>query len=128
MRRLIVTQVCIVLASAVAVFWLGSWPYVVSAGLGGGIALANVFLMARRLRAAADAAGKGGSGAIQLHAGAVERFIFTLGFFALGLGYWALPAAPMLAVFALAQGAYFIANFSEATLWDGMSRLRSKAT
>lgn len=128
MRRLLATQGSIILACAVAAFWLGNWPYVASAFFGGGIALANVFLMARRLRASADAAGQGGSGAIQLHIGAVERFIFTLGAFALGLGYLSLPPAPILAVFTLAQGAYFIANFSEATLWGGVGRLRSKAT
>ncbi|HEC14738.1 MAG TPA: hypothetical protein ENI72_03170 [Rhodospirillales bacterium] len=125
--RLIAIQSCIVLASSIAVFWLGSWPYVVSAFFGGGIALVNVLLMARRLRAAAKAAGQGGYGVIQLQAGAVERFVFTLGAFALGFGYWALPPAPMLAVFALAQGAFFIANFSEATLLDATSHLRSKA-
>ncbi len=58
----------------------------------------------RRMQAAANVAP--GKEVVVFYAAAVQRFIFTLGFFLLGMGWLELPPVPMVIAFALAHLGY----------------------
>lgn len=107
MKTVILWQVPLILATSIIAGWLNGWMAAASAGFGGSIALANVLLMAWRLRSAGTAAD---STPVSFYLGAVERFAFTLSAFAFGMGYLELPPLPMLFAFGLAQIAYVVAQ------------------
>lgn len=125
MATLIIAQACLVLTSALVANWLGDWLDVAAAFFGGGIAVVNVLLLARRLLSGLRVADQANAAAFQLYFGAIERFVLTIAGFALGLGALGLPAVSMLATFALAQTSYFIAVRSDAALGGGKSSMHS---
>lgn len=83
-----------------------------SALYGGAIVLFNGWITQRRLRAAQELAKIApGREVTTLYLAAIQRFIFTLIFFALGMGWLELDPIPMLITFGLAQLGYFISGF-----------------
>jgi ATP synthase protein I len=81
-----------------------------SALYGGGVALANALLLARRVERASELARDGAQrGVYSLYFGAVQRFVFVLVSLGIGLGLLRLDPLPLLALFAIAQLAYLIA-------------------
>lgn len=80
---------------------------------GGLIVMINVWMMNRRVRAAAQLAQVANGKEIRvLYVAAVQRFVLTLVWFILGMGWLSLPPIPMLIAFALAQTGYFIGGLS----------------
>lgn len=75
---------------------------------GGGIAMFSVWLTHRRLQTAAQIAriAPGKEIAI-LYIAAIQRFVFTIILFILGMWWLQLPPLPMLVTFAGAQIGYF---------------------
>ena len=69
---------------------------------GGCMVMFNVWLMNRRLQMAAKIAKVAPNEEIRVfYAAAVQRFIFTLGFFLLGMGWFELPPLPMIIAFSI---------------------------
>ncbi|MEN8218735.1 MAG: ATP synthase subunit I [Pseudomonadota bacterium] len=89
-----------------------AWAFYASDGLlaaqaalyGGCIVMFNVWLTNRRMQTAAETAP--GNEIIIFYLAAVQRFIFTLGFFILGMGWLELPPVPMVIAFAGAHLGY----------------------
>jgi len=107
-RNILSIQVLLATVAALIVFgWQREMELALAALYGGGIAIVNTLLLARRTsRAAVLAEGNLKWSALTLYAGMLERLIFTGVAFAVGLGTLALPPVPLLAVFAGAQLAY----------------------
>lgn len=75
---------------------------------GGGIAMFSVWLTHRRLQTAAQIAQVApGKEIAILYIAAVQRFVFTLILFILGMWWLQLPPLPVLLTFAAAQVGYF---------------------
>jgi len=85
-----------------------------SALYGGCIALFNVWMMNRRVHtAAAIAKISPGSEVRILYMAAIQRFIFTIVFFIVGLKFLELLPVPLLIAFAIAQIGYFFKGRSD---------------
>ncbi len=74
-----------------------------SALFGGFIVMFNVWITNRRIRSAAE---KPGTEVRIFYLVAMQRFIFTLSFFIIGMGLLNLPPVPMLVAFAVAHLGY----------------------
>lgn len=75
---------------------------------GGCIAMFNVWLTQRRLHAAAQIAQiSPGNEVVVLYIAAVQRFVFTIAFFILGMWWLQFPPLPILVTFTAAQVGYF---------------------
>ena len=78
---------------------------------GGAVAIANTILLSRRLDSASSMAEENPDGGVMtLYAGVIQRFVFVLGMFAVGMGLLKLNPMPLVAAFALAQLAYIISG------------------
>jgi len=85
-----------------------------SALYGGCIALFNVWMMNRRVHVAAEVAKVSpGSEVRILYVAAVQRFVFTIIFFVVGLKFLTLLPVPLLIAFAVAQLGYFFKGKSD---------------
>ena len=79
------------------------------AAYGGAVAIANSILLSRRLLIAGEMAEESPEqGVLQLYLGVVQRFIFVLVMFGVGMGVLKLLPPPMLGTFAVAQLAFMI--------------------
>jgi len=82
-----------------------------SALYGGCIVMFNVWITNRRLQSAANIAKVApGKEVLVFYIAAVQRFLFTLGFFILGMGWLELPPIPMVATFAIAHLGYLVSG------------------
>jgi ATP synthase protein I len=104
MSRVFIAQILLILAVAIAYLALAGIPQAKSALYGGAIALANTWLLARRMAQLGALVTQGSQrGTVLLYFGALQRFALTLGLLILGLGGLKLAPVPMIAAFALAQ-------------------------
>lgn len=115
LRRLLIAQVVLTLAAALLMYyWRAPTTGIVLAALyGGGIALVDSLLLAWRTRRAAEraSAGEGQLQVISLLGGAVERFVFTLAAFGLGMAVLELDPVALIAGFACAEMGYLGAAY-----------------
>ncbi|MDM8567644.1 ATP synthase subunit I [Candidatus Halobeggiatoa sp. HSG11] len=81
-----------------------------SALFGGFIVMFNVWMMNRRIRLAARV-DKPGNEVRIFYIAAMQRFIFTLSFFVIGMGLLSFPPIPMLVAFAIAHLGYLAGQF-----------------
>ena len=82
---------------------------VMSSLFGGTVAIVNTLLLSTRLTSAAKMADDNPDGGVlTLYLGVVQRFIFVLVMFGVGMGVLKLSPPAMLGTFALAQLAYMI--------------------
>ena len=110
MRKLLLTQLFLVALVAGGSYLQVGRSAAQAALFGGCIALVNTLLLGWRVRNAGQRAEQSGArGALTLYLGAVERFVFTLLAFIVGMGMMKLPPLPMLVAFAVAQLGYWIA-------------------
>jgi len=116
MRKLLLTQFFLVVLVAVGSYLHGGRWAAQAALFGGCIAFVNTLLLAWRVRNAGQRAERSGSrAAFTLYLGAVERFVFTLLAFIVGMGMLKLPPLPMLVAFAAAQLGYWIVAAREGS-------------
>jgi ATP synthase protein I len=109
MQKLLIVQIAIV-AVVAGFFALRGSDAVLAALYGGAIALGNSMLLGRRAaRLAAPTTEDGRRAVMSLYFGAVERFVFTLGAMAIGMGFLKLDPVGLLAAFAAAQIGYMVA-------------------
>ncbi|MEE9352398.1 MAG: ATP synthase subunit I [Thiotrichaceae bacterium] len=109
MRSLIIIQIILILVSATAfVYYMGEvamWGSL----FGGAVAIVNTLLLSWRLESAAGMADDNPDGGVlTLYLGVIQRFIFVLVMFGVGMGVLKLNPPAMLGTFALAQLAYMI--------------------
>lgn len=82
---------------------------------GGCMVMFNVWMTDRRMQAAAKIAKIApGKEVMVFYIAAVQRFIFTLGFFILGIGWLELPPVPIVITFAVVHLGY---------LFNGQSKM-----
>lgn len=107
LRNIIIAQLIITAAVAVAALaWQGK-AAALSALFGGAIVLLNSLLLARRVRRAGRL--EGSSVAVSMYAGAVQRFVLAAAGFVIGMGLLKLAPLPLLTAFAATQFAYVFA-------------------
>ncbi|MEK8018620.1 MAG: ATP synthase subunit I [Candidatus Parabeggiatoa sp.] len=97
------------LVAAVAwAFYIYQGQFAAQAALYGGcIVMFNVWMTHRRLQAAAEIAKIAPGQEVKIfYLAAVQRFVFTLSFFILGMGWLGLPPVPLLVAFAIAHFGY----------------------
>ncbi len=109
MRSLLIIQAILVLAGvAVSYYYLGEHG-MLPAAFGGAIAITNTILLSRRLDSAgAMAKDNPEAGVLALYLGVVQRFVFVLVMFAVGMGVLKLLPPPLLGTFAVAQLAFML--------------------
>ena len=106
MRNILIAQLILILLVA-GLFFTQSNEQALAALYGGGIAFGNSLLIARRvLRANRVLAKDPKTDVFSIYIGAVERFVFTLGAMAAGMGWLALDPKALLAGFGLAYLAH----------------------
>jgi len=109
MRSLLIIQAILVLAGiAVSYYYLGE-AGMLPAAFGGAIAIVNTILLSRRLDVAgAMAKDNPEGGVLALYLGVVQRFVFVLVMFGVGMGVLKLLPPPLLGTFAVAQLAFML--------------------
>lgn len=109
-RNVVLIQAALALAaSAVYLYWATEFA-ALSALFGGGVAMLNSWLLARRLdRATAMARQDVNRGTVALYLGAVQRFVVTVAGLAVGMGILQLEPLPMVITFGVAHVAYVAA-------------------
>ncbi|MGH8455702.1 MAG: ATP synthase subunit I [Stenotrophobium sp.] len=120
LRKLLMMQTVLAVGAALGMYAFRGTPAAVEAALyGGAIALVNTLLLARRtLRAAAIADKDARWSTFSLFAGMLERFLFTLVAFGLGMGMLRLGPPALIVGFAAAQLGFVLAKskgFGEQT-------------
>ena len=114
-NSLIAVQATIIAACALVAWIYGDLWSAVAATYGGGVALANAWLLALRVERVGELVKKDPhKGMYSLYIGAAQRFVLVLVGLAIGLGVFHLDAIPMVISFAVAQLAYVIAAGREA--------------
>lgn len=109
MRSLLIIQASLVLIGvAVSFYYLGEVG-ILPAAYGGAVAIANVILLSRRLDVAGEMAKDNPEGGVlTLYLGVIQRFIFVLVMFGVGMGVLKLMPLPMIGTFAIAQVAFLL--------------------
>jgi len=116
LQRLLVIQATLVLIAIIATVFLSSVDSAAAALFGGCVALANSVLLYRKLDAASSMAQDNPNGGIMtLYAGVIQRFIFVLGMFGVGMGLLKLNPVAVIGAFGLAQLAYMICGVRQHT-------------
>jgi ATP synthase protein I len=105
--KMLAVQSLLVAAVAWA-FYIYQGQFAAQAALYGGcIVMFNVWMTHRRLRAAAEIAKMAPGQEVKIfYLAAVQRFVFTLSFFIVGMGWLGLPPVPLLVAFAIAHVGY----------------------
>ena len=110
--RLLLIQASLVLFAAIGAFYYfggGAFPATL---FGGAIAIANTVLLSRRLDAASDlAVNNQNAGVLTLYLGVIQRFVFTLVMFAVGIKVLGLtPPIAIIGGYAIAQLGFMISG------------------
>ena len=109
MQSVLWVQTLLILAGAGFSYYYLSSLDALSAAYGGGVALFSSLILIRRTNKAMKSVSEG-SGQVMalLYIGVVQRYVFVLLALGIGLALLKFNAKPMLAVFGIAQLAYFM--------------------
>jgi len=109
MRSLLIIQAILVLAGVAVSYYYFAEEGLLPAAYGGAVAIANTILLSRRLVSAGEMAEDNPQGGVlQLYLGVVQRFVFVLVMFGVGMGVLKLLPPPLLGTFAIAQLAFML--------------------
>ena len=109
LQRLLIIQATLVLIAIIATIYFLNVDAVSAALFGGCVAMANSILLYRKLDSASSMAEDNpNAGMMTLYAGVIQRFVFVLGMFAVGMGLLKLHPVAVVGAFGLAQLAYMI--------------------
>jgi len=109
LQRLLIIQATLVLVAILATIYFLGVDHAAAALFGGCLAMANSVLLYRKLDSASSMAKDNpNAGMMTLYAGIIQRFIFVLGMFAVGMGLLKLNPIAVVGTFGLAQIAYMI--------------------
>ena len=104
------------LGVAVSFFYLAD-EGILPAAYGAAVAIANTILLSRRLDSAGEMAKENPEGGVlTLYLGVVQRFVFVLVMFGVGMGVLKLLPPPMLGTFAVAQLAFMLFGSKQAKM------------
>lgn len=116
LQRLLTIQASLVLVAILATLYSLGGDSFTAALFGGAVAIANTILLSRRLNSAsAMAEDSPDVGVMTLYVGVIQRFIFVLAMFVVGMGLLKLNPIPLLGTFALAQLAYMIGGVQQSS-------------
>lgn len=105
----LVIQAALAVICAAVVMFVADTEAGLAAGYGGMLALANSYLLARRVeQAGALARSSPTQGVYALYLGAVQRFVLVLVALGIGMGVLKLPPGPMLLGFAVTLAGYLV--------------------
>lgn len=113
MNAVLAAQAALTASAGLAAWMLSGGSAAASAGVGGGIAMASVLVLARRLGTLPRRTSPAGI--------AAERLALHLGAFLLAIGTLRLSPIPLLATFAIAQFGYLAAFRATIPTLDGGS-------
>ena len=115
MQRLLIIQAGLVLFAAIGSFYYFGSHAVPATLFGGAIAMANAFLLSRRLEQASDLAENNpNAGALTLYVGVIQRFVFTLIMFAVGIkAIGLIPPVAIIIGFGVAQLGFMICGSTQ---------------
>ena len=117
MRSLLTIQAILVLSGIAVSFYYFADKGLLSAAYGGAVAIVNTVLLSRRLTSAGEMAAENPDGSVlALYLGVVQRFVFVLVMFGVGMGVLKLLPPPMLGTFAVAQLAFMLFGAKKATI------------
>ncbi len=115
MRSLLIIQAILVLVGVAVSFYFLRNEGLLPAAFGGAVAVANTILLSRRLESAGEMAKENPDGGVlSLYLGVIQRFVFVLVMFGVGMGVLKLQPPPMLGTFALAQLAFMLFGSKKA--------------
>lgn len=116
-KRILSVQSLLIVAVAWSFYFYAGLLSAQSALYGGCIALFNVWMMNKRVQTAATVAKISPGNEIKiLYMAALQRFVFTVIFFSVGLKFLELLPIPLLIAFAVAQLGYFFKGGAESPL------------
>ncbi|PID33820.1 MAG: hypothetical protein CR955_00780 [Thiotrichales bacterium] len=117
MRSLLVIQAILVLLGVAVSFFYLADEGILPAAYGGAVAIANTILLSRRLDSAGEMAKENPEGGVlTLYLGVIQRFVFVLVMFGVGMGVLKLLPPPMLGTFAIAQLAFMLFGSKQTKL------------
>ena len=117
MKNLLIIQAILVLLGVAVSFFYLADEGILPAAYGGAIAIANTILLSRRLDSAGGMAEENPEGGVlTLYLGVIQRFVFVLVMFGIGMGVLKLLPPPMLGTFAVAQLAFMLFGSKQAKL------------
>lgn len=117
MRNLLVIQAVLVLLGVAVSFFYLAEDGIMPAAYGGAVAIANTILLSRRLDSAGVMAKENPEGGVlTLYLGVIQRFVFVLVMFGVGMGVLKLLPPPMLGTFAVAQLAFMLFGSKQTKL------------
>jgi ATP synthase protein I len=109
MRSLLIIQASLVIIGIAVSYYYLADDGILPAAYGGAIAIANTILLSRRLDSAGEMAKENPEGGVlTLYLGVIQRFVFVLVMFGIGMGVLKLLPPPMLGTFAVAQLAFML--------------------
>jgi len=109
MRSLLIIQAMLVMVGVVASYYYFGDDGLLPSTYGGAVAVVNTILLSRRLDSAGEMAEENPDGGVlTLYLGVVQRFVFVLVMFGVGMGVLKLLPPPMLGTFALSQLAFML--------------------
>ena len=115
MRSLLIIQAVLVLVGVSTSYYYLGTDGLLPAAYGGAVAVANTILLSRRLDSAGEMAKDNPDGGVlALYLGVVQRFVFVLVMFGVGMGVLKLLPPPMLGTFALSQLAFMLFGSKKA--------------
>lgn len=110
-KAIFLLQAGLVLVGVGIAFFLAGRAGGAAALYGGGVAIANTWMLGRRVQRADNALELSAQrGMIMLYVSAVARFVFILVALAVGLGALKLTPLPLVATFVGAQAAFMVAS------------------
>ena len=117
MRSLLIIQASLVIIGIAVSYYYLADDGILPAAYGGAIAIANTILLSRRLDSAGEMAKENPEGGVlTLYLGVIQRFVFVLVMFGIGMGVLKLLPPPMLGTFAVAQLAYMLFGSKQAKI------------
>ncbi len=116
MRYSLISVQAVLVAGCILLAWFyGGQDAALAAAFGGAVALANAWLLTRRVALAGKLAKKDPNrSAFALYIGAIQRFFLVLVGLGAGLGLLQMEPIPMLVTFGIAQLAYVISAGMQA--------------
>lgn len=127
MRSLLIIQATLVLIGVAVSYYYLADDGLLPAAYGGAVAIANTILLSRRLDSAGEMAEDNPQGGVlTLYLGVIQRFIFVLVMFGIGMGVLKLLPQPLLGTFAIAQIAFMLFGSKQASKQAGVASRDAK--
>jgi ATP synthase protein I len=110
----------LILVVGVAYLIIVGWFWALSAIYGGGMAMLRVWMLAKRVRFASEIAKNMPGREVEvLYRGAIQRFVFILALFIIGMAVMGLEPVALLVGFTVPQGAFLLSTYFSGFRFGG---------